>query len=162
MPVLLPVTVRGSKTGWPCRDDLVPGHVALGTAGLLVGSAFFLLGIAHPPDAWTLGMAAGLLVRVAFLLLGVGALLLGAVPVGQLDTGGRPVSDVRSCGTGVHGYEPRGTPALECPCGACGGAWPAHMFVRAWADEHGGVSPDDDSGFWNPWTPNRQGAIPLD
>jgi hypothetical protein len=52
-------------------------HVSIGTACLLVGSAFLLLGIAHPPDAWTLNMVAGLLVRVAFLLFGVGALLLG-------------------------------------------------------------------------------------
>lgn len=49
-------------------------HAAIGTACLLVGSAFLLLGIAHPPDAWTLNMVAG---RVACLLLGVGALLLG-------------------------------------------------------------------------------------
>ena len=97
----LAVTVWGSMTGWPLavmilslaysweagvmlmwstlrsRADL--DHVALGTAGLLVGSAFLLLGIAHPPDAWTLGMAAGFVVRVAFLLLGVAALLLGGV-----------------------------------------------------------------------------------
>ena len=59
------------------RADL--DHVALGTAGLLVGSTFLLLGIAHLPDAWTLGMAAGFVVRVAFLLLGVAALLLGGV-----------------------------------------------------------------------------------
>ena len=43
---------------------------------MLVGSAFPLLGIMNPPDAWTLGMVEGL-IRVAFLLLGVGALLLG-------------------------------------------------------------------------------------
>jgi len=36
-----------------------------------------LLGVANPPDAWTLGMAAGLVVRAAFLLLGVAFLLLG-------------------------------------------------------------------------------------
>ena len=95
----LAVKVWGSVTGWPLsvmilslaclweagvmlmwstlrsRADL--DHVALGTACLLLGSAFVLLGVANPPDAWTLGMVAGLLVRVAFLLLGVGALLLG-------------------------------------------------------------------------------------
>ena len=52
-------------------------HVAMGTGCLLVGSAFLLLGIADPPDTWTLGMVASLLVRVAFLLLGVAVLLLG-------------------------------------------------------------------------------------
>jgi hypothetical protein len=96
----LAVTLWGSVTGWPLsvmilsvaylweagvmlmwptlrsRADLY--HVAMGTACLLVGLAFLLLGIANPPDAWTLGMVAGLLVRVAFLLLGVAALLLGA------------------------------------------------------------------------------------
>ena len=95
----LAVVVWGSVTGWPLavmilsvaylweagvmlmwptlrsRADL--DHVAVGTACLLVGSAFLLLGIANPLDAWTLGMVAGLLVRVAFLLLGVAALLLG-------------------------------------------------------------------------------------
>jgi hypothetical protein len=95
----LAVTVWGSVTGWPLavmilsaaylweagvmltwptlpsRADL--DHVAVGTACLLVGSAFVLLGVANPPDAWTLGMAAGLVVRAAFLLLGVAALLLG-------------------------------------------------------------------------------------
>jgi hypothetical protein len=95
----LAVTVWGSVTRWPLavmilsvaylweagvmltwptlrsRADL--DHVAVGTACLLAGSAFLLLGVANPPDAWTLGMAAGLVVRVAFLLLGVAALLLG-------------------------------------------------------------------------------------
>src|SRR5215216_6267626 len=95
----LTVTVWGAVTGWPLavmilslaylweagvmvlwstlrsRADL--DHVAMGTACLLVGSAFLLLGIANPPAAWTLGMVEGLLVRVAFLLLGVAALLLG-------------------------------------------------------------------------------------
>jgi hypothetical protein len=95
----LAVTVWGSVTGWPLdvmilslaylweagvmlmwstlrsRPDL--DHVAVGTACLLVGPAFLLLAIAHPPDAWTLDMIAGLVVRVAFLLLGVAALLLG-------------------------------------------------------------------------------------
>jgi hypothetical protein len=95
----LTVTVWGAVTGWPLavmilslaylweagvmlmwstlrsRADLE--HVAIGTACLLVGSAFLLLGIANPPAAWTLGMVGGLLVRVAFLLLGVAALLLG-------------------------------------------------------------------------------------
>ena len=63
---------------WPTlrsRADL--GHVASGTACLLVGSAFLLLGIANPPDAWTLAMVRVLLVRVAFLLFGLAALLLG-------------------------------------------------------------------------------------
>jgi hypothetical protein len=95
----LTVTVWGAVTGWPLvvmilslaylweagvmvlwstlrsRADL--DHVAMGTACLLVGSAFLLLGIANPPAAWTLGMVEGLLIRVAFLLLGVAALLLG-------------------------------------------------------------------------------------
>jgi hypothetical protein len=95
----LAVAVWGSVTGWPLsvmilslaylweagvmlmwptlrsRADL--GHVALGTACLLVGSAFLLLGVANPPEAWTLGMVRGLLVRVAFMLFGVAALLLG-------------------------------------------------------------------------------------
>ena len=95
----LAVTVWGTVTGWPLavmilslaylweagvmfmwstlrsRADI--GHVALGTACLLVGSAFLLLGIANPPDAWTLDMVAGLVVRVAFLLFGVAAFLLG-------------------------------------------------------------------------------------
>ena len=95
----LAVTVWGSVTGWPLavmilslaylweagvmltwptlrsRADL--DHVAVGTAFLLAGSAFLLLAIANPPDAWTLGMAAGLVVRVVFLLLSVAALLLG-------------------------------------------------------------------------------------
>jgi hypothetical protein len=93
------VTVWGSMTGWPLpvmilsvvclweagvmltwstlrsRADL--DHVAVGIACLLVGSAFLLLGVANPPYAWTLGMAAGLVVRAATLLLGVAALLLG-------------------------------------------------------------------------------------
>ena len=79
----LAVTVWGSVTGWPLavmilslaylweagvmlmwstlrsRADL--DHVAMGTACLLVGSASLLLGIANPPDAWTLSMVAGLL-----------------------------------------------------------------------------------------------------
>jgi hypothetical protein len=95
----LAITVWGSVTGWPLavmilsvaylweagvmltwptlrsRADL--DHVAVGTACLLVGSAFLLLGVANPPDEWTLGMAADLVVRVACLLLGVAALLLG-------------------------------------------------------------------------------------
>ncbi len=94
----LAVTVWGSVTGWPLsvmilsvaylweagvmlmwstlrsRADL--DHVAVGTACLLVGSAFLLLGVANPLDAWTLGTVQGL-VMVAFLALGVGALLLG-------------------------------------------------------------------------------------
>jgi hypothetical protein len=95
----LAVTVWGSVTGWPLalmilslaylweagvmltwptlRSRADFDHVALGTSCLLVGSAFLLLGIANPPNAWTPGMAAGLVVRVAFLLLGVAALLLG-------------------------------------------------------------------------------------
>ena len=95
----LAVVVWGSVTGWPfpvmilslgylweaavmlmwstlrSRADL--NHVAMGTACLLVGSAFLLLGVANPLPASTLGMVAGLLVRVAFGLLGVAALLLG-------------------------------------------------------------------------------------
>ena len=95
----LAVVVWGSVTGWPLavmilslaylwesavmlmwstlrsRADL--NHVAMGTACLLVGSAFLLLGVANPPHASTLGMVAGLVVRVAFLLLGVAVLLLG-------------------------------------------------------------------------------------
>jgi hypothetical protein len=95
----LAVVVWGSVTGWPLavmilslgylweaavmlmwstlrsRADL--NHVAMGTACLLVASAFLLLGVASPPDASTLSMVAGLLVRVAFLLLGIAALLLG-------------------------------------------------------------------------------------
>jgi hypothetical protein len=94
----LVIVVWGSLTGWPLavmilsvgylweagvmltwstlrsRADLP--HVAMGTACLLVGSAFVLLGVANPPEAWTLGMVAALLVRVAFLLLGVALLLL--------------------------------------------------------------------------------------
>ena len=94
----LAVTVWGSVTGWPLsvmilslaylweagvmlmwstlrsRADL--DHVAVGTACLLVGSAFLLLGVANPLDAWKLGTVQGL-VMVAFLALGVGALLLG-------------------------------------------------------------------------------------
>jgi hypothetical protein len=94
----LAVTVWGSVTGWPLavmilslgylwevgvmlmwstlrsRADL--DHVVLGTSCWLVGSAFLLLGVANPLDAWKLGMVEGLL-RVAFLALGVGALLLG-------------------------------------------------------------------------------------
>jgi hypothetical protein len=95
----LAVVVWGSVTEWPLavmilsvaflweagvmlmwstlRSRADVGHVAMGTACLLVGSAFLLLGIANPPHAWTLGMVAGLVVRVAFLLLGVAALLLG-------------------------------------------------------------------------------------
>jgi hypothetical protein len=95
----LAVLVWGSVTGWPLavmilslgylweaavmimwstlrsRADL--NHVAMGTACLLVASAFMLLGVANPPDASTLGTVGGLLVRVAFLLLGLAALLLG-------------------------------------------------------------------------------------
>jgi hypothetical protein len=95
----LAVTVWGSVTGWPLvlmilsvaylweagvmltwptlRSRADFDHVAVGTACLLVGSAFLLLGVANPPDAWTLGMVADLVVRVAVLLLGVAALLLG-------------------------------------------------------------------------------------
>jgi hypothetical protein len=94
----LAVTVWGSVTGWPLsvmilsvvclweagvmlmwsnlRSRVDLDHVALGTACLLVGSAFLLLGVADPLDAWKLGMVEGL-VRVAFLPLGVAALLLG-------------------------------------------------------------------------------------
>jgi hypothetical protein len=95
----LAVTVWGSVTGWPLavmilsvaylweaavmlmwstlrsRADL--NYVAMGTACLLAGSAFLMLGVANPPQAWTLAMVAGLVVRVAFLLLGVAVLLLG-------------------------------------------------------------------------------------
>jgi hypothetical protein len=95
----LAVTVWGSVTGWPLavmilslaylweagvmltwstlrsRSDL--DHVAVGTACLLVGPAFLLLGVANPPGAWTLDMIAGSVVWVALLLLGVAALLLG-------------------------------------------------------------------------------------
>jgi hypothetical protein len=94
----LAVTVWGSVTGWPLgmmilslgylwetgvmlmwstlrsRADL--DHITVGTACLLVGSAFLLLGMANSLDAWKLGMVEGL-VGVAFLPLGVGALLLG-------------------------------------------------------------------------------------
>lgn len=95
----LAVTVWGSVTGWPLavmilsvaylwevgvmltwstlRSRAHLDRVAMGAACLLVGSAFLLLGMAHPPDVWTLSMVAGLLVKVAFLLLGVAALLLG-------------------------------------------------------------------------------------
>jgi hypothetical protein len=95
----LAVTVWGSVTGWPLvlmilslaylweagvmltwptlRSRADFDHVAVGTACLLVGSAFLLLGVANPPDAWTLGMVADLVVRVAVLLLGVAALLGG-------------------------------------------------------------------------------------
>ena len=95
----LAVVVWGSVTGWPLavmilslgylwesavmlmwstlrsRADL--NHVAMGTACLLVGPAFLLLGVANPLHASTLEMVAGLVVRVAFLLLGVAVLLLG-------------------------------------------------------------------------------------
>jgi hypothetical protein len=95
----LAVMVWGSMTGWPLsvmilslaysweagvmlmwstlrsRADL--DRVALGTACLLLGSAFLLLGIANSLDVQTPRTLAGSLVRVAFLLLGVGALLLG-------------------------------------------------------------------------------------
>jgi len=95
----LAVTVWGSVTGWPLsvmilsvvclweagvmlmwstlRSRAGLDHVASGTACLLVGSAFSLLGVANSPNAWTLGMVDGLVVRVAFLLLGVAFLLLG-------------------------------------------------------------------------------------
>jgi hypothetical protein len=75
---------------WPtlrCRADI--DHVAVGTAFLLVGSAFLLLAIANPPDAWMLRMAAGLVVRIAFPLLGVAA--RGRIPAGQMGTGWVPV-----------------------------------------------------------------------
>ena len=52
-------------------------QVVFGTACLLLGLAFVLLGVANPLEARTPGVVAGLLVRVAFLLLGIGALLLG-------------------------------------------------------------------------------------
>jgi hypothetical protein len=95
----LAVTVWGSVTGWPLsvmilsvaflweagvmlmwstlrsRADL--NHVVVGTACLLLGAAFLLLGVANPSHASPLGMVAGLLVSVAFGLLGVAALLLG-------------------------------------------------------------------------------------
>jgi hypothetical protein len=95
----LAVTVWGSLTGWPLavmilsvaylweaavmlmwstlrsRADL--NHVAVGTACLLVSSAFLMLGVANPPHAWTLGTVDGLVVRVAYLLLGIAVLLLG-------------------------------------------------------------------------------------
>jgi hypothetical protein len=93
------VAVWGSVTGWPLavmilslaylweaavmlmwstlRSRVDLNHVVMGTACLLVGSAFFLLGVANPLDASTLGAVAGLLVKVAFLLGGVAALLLG-------------------------------------------------------------------------------------
>ena len=95
----LAVTVWGSVTGWPLsvmilsvvclweagvmlmwstlRSRAGLDHVASGTACLLVGSTFLLLGVANPQDARTPGIAAGLLVRVALLLLGVAVLLLG-------------------------------------------------------------------------------------
>ena len=60
------------------RADL--DHVALGTACLLVGSTFLLLGVANPMDPRTPNMVEGLLVRVAFLLLGV-ALLLSLIHI---------------------------------------------------------------------------------
>jgi hypothetical protein len=94
----LAVVVWGSVTGWPLsvmilsvvylweagvmltwptlRSRADVDHVAVGTACLLVGSAFLLLGVANPLDTSTLGMVAGLLVRVALLLGGVAALLL--------------------------------------------------------------------------------------
>ena len=95
----LAVTVWGSVTGWPLsvmilsvvclweagvmlmwstlRSRVALDHVASGTACLLVGSAFLLLGAANPPNAWTLGMVDGLVFKVAFVLLGVAMLLLG-------------------------------------------------------------------------------------
>jgi hypothetical protein len=95
----LAVTVWGSVTGWPLsvmilsvvclweagvmlmwstlRSRVDLDHVASGTACLLVGSTFLLLGVADPIDARTPNMIAALLVRVAFLLLGVALLLLG-------------------------------------------------------------------------------------
>jgi len=95
----LAVTVWGSVTGWPLsvmilsvvclweagvmlmwstlRSRVALDHVASGTACLLVGSAFLLLGVANSPNAWTLGMVGGLVVKVAFVLLGVAMLLLG-------------------------------------------------------------------------------------
>jgi hypothetical protein len=95
----LVVTAWGSVSGWPLavmilslaylweatvmlmwstlrsRADLT--RVAVGTACLLVGSAFLMLALANPPDGWTLDMVDGLVVRVAHLLLGVAVLLLG-------------------------------------------------------------------------------------
>ena len=103
----LAVTVWGSVTGWPLsvmilsvvclweagvmlmwstlRSRVALDHVASGTACLLVGSAFLLLGVANSPNAWTLGMVGGLVVKVAFVLLGVAMLLLGVAFL--LDTG---------------------------------------------------------------------------
>jgi hypothetical protein len=100
----LAVTVWGSVTGWPLsvmilsvvclweagvmlmwstlRSRVSLDHVASGTACLLVGSTFLLLGVADPMDARTPNMAAGLLVRVAVLLLGVAALRDGWTLVG--------------------------------------------------------------------------------
>jgi hypothetical protein len=95
----LAVTVWGSVTGWPLsvmilsvvclwetgvmlmwstlRSRVALDHVASGTACLLVGSTFLLLGVADPIAARTPNMVAGSLVRVAVLLLGVALLLLG-------------------------------------------------------------------------------------
>jgi hypothetical protein len=92
------VVVWGTVTGWPLavmilsvaylweaavmltwstlRSRANLDHVAVGTACLLVGSAFWVLGVANPLGA-SAGTVAGLLVRVAFLLLGAGAVLLG-------------------------------------------------------------------------------------
>ncbi|HET9303226.1 MAG TPA: hypothetical protein VFO20_10650 [Propionibacteriaceae bacterium] len=93
------VVVWGSVTGWPLavmilsvayfweaavmltwstlRSRADRGHVAAGTTSVLVSSACLLLGVANPPEAWTLAIVADLLVRVAFVLLAVAALLLG-------------------------------------------------------------------------------------
>jgi hypothetical protein len=95
----LAVTAWGSVTGWPVavmilslvylweagvmllwstlRSRAELDHVAIGTACLLVGPMFLLLGAGNPLDAPTLGMVAGLVVRVAFVLFGTAALLLG-------------------------------------------------------------------------------------
>jgi hypothetical protein len=76
--------------GWGDADVVDPAksrrhdHAALGTACVLVGSTFLLLGVANPLDARTSGMAAGLLFGVSFLLLGVALLLLGVAAL--LDT----------------------------------------------------------------------------
>jgi hypothetical protein len=95
----LAVTAWGSVTGWPLavmilslaylweagvmlmwstlRSRVDLDHVAIGTACLLVGPAFVLLGARDPVDAWTLGMVAGLVIRIASALFGIAALLLG-------------------------------------------------------------------------------------
>jgi hypothetical protein len=100
------VVVWGSVTGWPLslmilsmvylweagvmltwptlRNRADVDRVAVGAACLLVGAAFWLLGVGSPVGASTIGIIAGLLVRVTLLLLGAAALLLGVVVL--LDT----------------------------------------------------------------------------